>query len=120
MTLTDLVVDAVGKYIGIDTSYEDGVIGVLVTQRRVTDEIQDRLNTFIELFLTYIEYFFLFSQLPKTIEEKKAAIAKYEHIYPKFLGRFEEIMQYGGKIGDILKAVPDEDLNGYDQTDDGE
>jgi hypothetical protein len=113
LTVNEAVVDALGKYIGIDTSTEDSVLGSLLTQRRVTDEMKDRLDMLTELFMTFVEYYFTLTPPLETVHAKREGIKRADELMLKFLERYRVSLEGGGRLPDIIHATPgsgEEDL----------
>lgn len=117
MTINEVIIDAIGKYLGIDTSTESALAGALITQARVSEELDRRVKMHTELFLTFVEYFFMYIDgRPKTAEEKEGAISLLEQLLPKYLERYKDSMEQGGRIPDVLNAFSEEDLSMFDQA----
>lgn len=112
----EVALDAVGKYLGIDTTTEDGILGALMTQRRVTDELKQQVDILSELFLTYLEYFFMYAGAPRTVDEKKKAVEQAKTLLPKFFDRYNDSLSQGGRMPDVLRFTPGEDRSVMDKA----
>jgi hypothetical protein len=105
VTVTEVAVDAIGKYIGLDTSHENIMLGELVTIRKLLEDIEFQSTSHVELFLTFMEYYFFYHEHPSSETDRQEADARLKTQYPKFLSRFRTQLERGGHMEDIERLV---------------